>query len=55
MNFVFGFFNKKDEEEDLIRIFFVGKEGMVNDLVIYFMDLEELVGEDVEVDKDCDG
>lgn len=55
MNLVLGFLNKKDEEEDSIRIPFVGKEGMANDSVIHPMDLEEPVDEDAEVDKDCDG
>lgn len=30
-------------------------ESMINDLDFYFIDLEELEGEDVKVDKDYDG
>lgn len=39
MNLVLGFPNKKDEEEDSIRIPFIRKEGMTYDSVIHPINL----------------
>lgn len=56
MNLVLGFPNKKDEEEDSIRIPFIRKEGMTYDSVIHPINLtRNQKRENAKEDIDYDG